>query len=65
MLKAVHCGRLVTLSREDPGVRRLLHVVAEPAPRWGFQRPWLRAVLLCFVLLSVLQSVFFGNQPPS
>ncbi len=46
-------------------VRRLLHVVAEPAPRWGFQRPWLRAVLLCFVLLSVLQSVFFGNQPPS
>jgi hypothetical protein len=46
-------------------VRRLLDVAAEPAPRLGFQRPWLRAALLCFVLCSVLQAVFFGNQPPS
>jgi hypothetical protein len=44
-------------------VRRLLDAAAEPVPRLGFQRPWLRAVLLGLVTLSVLQSVFFGNQP--
>lgn len=44
-------------------VRRLLEPGAEPLPRAGFQSTPLRIALAALLISTVLQAVFFGNQP--
>lgn len=44
-------------------VRRLIEPESEPPPRAGFQHLALRIVLAALLASTVLQAVFFGNQP--
>jgi hypothetical protein len=44
-------------------VRRLLEPGSEPLPRAGFQHVVLRIILAALLVATVLQAVFFGNQP--
>jgi beta-lactamase regulating signal transducer with metallopeptidase domain len=44
-------------------VRRLLDPASEPPARAGFQYVGVRLVLTILVIIGILQSVFFGNQP--
>jgi Zn-dependent protease with chaperone function len=56
----------VSLVRERLLARRVRRLLGadEPGPRAGFQYAKVRWLVVLVLLLGVLQSVFFGNQPP-